>query len=83
MPRRLGVLETAYIEGRAQTVTPVGGAVFRLVRAKRMREITLTALEAEPQLLLTENGREAYRRMKRSGDWTHNPMENTGHDPRE
>ena len=64
MSRRLGALETRYIDGRAQTVTHVGDSVVRLIHGATMRNITLSALNQDPFQLLSERCREAWRIMK-------------------
>ena len=71
--RHLGILETAFVDGMAQTVTHVGGSPLRCVNGKAMRKITLDALRRDPFLFLTEKGRETYRKMKESGGWMQRP----------
>ena len=72
--RRLGALETQYIDGHAQTVTHIGDSVVRLIHGATMREITLSALEQDPFLLLSARGREAWRIMQETGVYTQDPL---------
>jgi aminoglycoside 3-N-acetyltransferase len=74
LARRLGVLETEYLDGLAQTVTYIGASCVRYINAVKMREITLTALAKTPDLLLAKEGRIAYGMMRESGVWTKNPL---------
>jgi aminoglycoside 3-N-acetyltransferase len=73
--RWLGALETQYVDGHAQTVTQIGDSVVRLVRGATMRDITLSALEKDPFLLLSKRGREAWRIMQETGVYTRNPLD--------
>jgi aminoglycoside 3-N-acetyltransferase len=72
--RRLAALETAYLDGRAETVTHIGDSVCRLVHGPRMRSITLAALADDPWLLLTPDGVRAHHLMNEAGNWTRNPL---------
>jgi aminoglycoside 3-N-acetyltransferase len=72
--RRLGALETAYIDGRAQTVTHIGDSYVRYVHAATMRDITLAALESDPFVLLAAPGLEAWQAMKETGIYTCDPL---------
>jgi aminoglycoside 3-N-acetyltransferase len=74
LDRRLGVLETQYIDGCAQTVTHIGDSVVRLIHGATMRDMTLAVLEKDPFLLLSERGREAWRIMKETGVYTRHPL---------
>jgi aminoglycoside 3-N-acetyltransferase len=74
MNRRLGALETEYIDRRAQTVTHIGDSHARYIHAGRMREITLTALQKDPFMLLSESGLRAWQRMRETGVYTHAPF---------
>jgi aminoglycoside 3-N-acetyltransferase len=73
--RRLGALETAYIDGRAQTVTQIGDSYVRFVHVASMRDITLTALDDDPFVLLSEDGLRTWRRMQETGVHTCNPLD--------
>ena len=74
LSRRLGALETQYIDGHAQTVTHIGDSVVRLIHGATMRDMTLSALKKDPFLLLSERGREAWRIMKETGVYTRDPL---------
>jgi aminoglycoside 3-N-acetyltransferase len=71
--RRLGALETAYIDRRAQTVTHIGDSYVRFIHVATMREITLAALEQDPFVLLSATGRKTWERMKETGVYTRDP----------
>jgi aminoglycoside 3-N-acetyltransferase len=74
LQRRLGALETAYIDRRAQTVTHIGDSYVRLIRAATMRDITLAAIERDPFVLLSENGLKTWRKMQETDVYTHDPF---------
>lgn len=73
--RKLNALETAYIDGRAQTVTSIGDSCIRLVNAKRMTEISLEALKKDPWLFITPESKRTYEWMKQHNDFTRKPTQ--------
>ncbi|MFC1716890.1 AAC(3) family N-acetyltransferase [Candidatus Poribacteria bacterium] len=73
--RNLNALETAYIDGRAQTVTVIGNSCIRLINAKRMTEISLDALKKNPWLFITTEGKRTYEWMKQHNDFTRKPTQ--------
>lgn len=73
--RNLNALETAYIDGKAQTVTVIGDSCIRLVNVKRMTEISLDALKKDPWLFLTTEGKRTYEWMKQHNDFTGEPQQ--------
>ena len=74
LARNLNALETAYIDGKAQTVTIIGDSCVRLVNVKRMTEISLGALGKSPWLFLTPESRMTYEWMKEQSDFTRSPQ---------
>jgi aminoglycoside 3-N-acetyltransferase len=72
--RRLGALETAYIDGRAQTVTQIGDSYVRFIHVATMRDITLAALKRDPFVLLAAPGLKAWRAMQETGVYTRDPL---------
>jgi len=75
LDRNLNALETAYIDGKAQTVTVIGDSYVRLINVKRMTEISLDALKKDPWLFTTAESRKAYEWMKQHNDFTRKPIE--------
>lgn len=74
LARRLGALETEYIDRRAQTVTHIGDSYVRFIHAATMRDVTLAALEKNPFVLLSERGLRAWAKMNESGVYTLDPL---------
>ena len=74
LKRRLGALETEYIDRRAQTVTHIGDSYVRFIHAGAMHDITLAAIEQDPLLLLSETGQRAWKKMKETGVYTRDPL---------
>jgi aminoglycoside 3-N-acetyltransferase len=74
LSRRLGALETQYIDQRAQTVTHIGDSYVRLTHAATMRDVTLAALERDPHLLLSDSGLRAWEIMQETGVYTRDPL---------
>lgn len=74
LQRRLGALETVYIDRCAQTVTHIGDSYVRFVHAATMRDITVAALEEDPFVLLSETGRRTWKRMKETDVYTRDPL---------
>ncbi len=74
MDRHLGALESAYINGLAETVTHIGDSYVRFVNAMKMRDITLPELKKNPLLMLNEKGLRAWNKMKETGVFTRNPF---------
>jgi len=74
LSRRLGALETQYIDQRAQTVTHIGDSYVRYIHAATMRDVTLAALEQDPTVLLSDIGRQTWQAMRRTGVYTRNPL---------
>ena len=66
--RELGRLEGHAVSAGAETVTRVGDAVLRLLRARVLRDITLEALERNPWVLVTPRGRRAWEQMQTTGN---------------
>ena len=73
--RKFNVLETAYMDGKAQTVTVIGNSCVRLVNVKRMTEISLDALKKDSWIFLTPEARATYEWMKEQGDFTKSPQQ--------
>lgn len=73
LQRRLGALETAYIDRRAQTVTHMGDSYVRFIHVATMRDVILAALKQDPLLLLSEAGLRAWRKMQETGVYTRDP----------
>jgi len=73
--RDLNALETAYMDGKAQTVTVIGDSCIRLVNVKRMTEISLDALKKNPWLFLTTESKKTYEWMKQHNDFTRKPQQ--------
>jgi aminoglycoside 3-N-acetyltransferase len=73
LSRRLGTLETAYIDRRAQTVTQIGDSYTRFIHAATMRDVTLAALKENPLRLLSETGLRAWKTMQETGIYTRTP----------
>ena len=73
--RNLNALETAYIDGRAQTVTIIGDSCVRLINVKRMTEISLNALKKDPWLFITPGSKKTYEWMKQHNDFTRKPTQ--------
>ena len=74
LKRHLGALETAYIDRRAQTVTHIGGSYVRFIHAATMRDVTLSAIERDPFLLLSETGLKTWKNMQETGVYTRDPL---------
>jgi len=74
LQRRLGALETDYIDRRAQTVTHIGDSYVRLIHVATMRDIALDALKENPFVLLSEIGLKAWKRMQKTGVYTRDPF---------
>jgi aminoglycoside 3-N-acetyltransferase len=74
LKRRLGALETAYIDQRAQTVTHIGDSYVRFIHVATMRDITLAALQENRFVLLSEPGLRAWKRMQETGVYTRDPF---------
>jgi aminoglycoside N3'-acetyltransferase len=74
LSRRLGALETEYIDRRAQTVTQIGDSFVRYVHVATMRDITLAMIGKNPYVLLSKTGLRAWRTMQETGIYTLDPL---------
>jgi aminoglycoside 3-N-acetyltransferase len=71
--RHLGALETAYVDGHAQTVTHIGDSHVRFIHVATMRDITLAAIAKDPFVLLSETGLRTWKKMQETVVYTRDP----------